>query len=213
MQQLRATESHNARVAKIRQYVSEFYYEKPNQMNNARPKRWRGGATSVALWALLTTAATLELYDEVPLEVNPPIFQDENFIDNRGASKYESAEVNKNGGPYLALAKDVLLYRLIQSLQKDPLHASTHRSDWQPEKYEPHHHNVIRSISASEDFSKDAMVKRLTHAFRGERSLSFRSLDQMYSYRPQQKWKIKKGKSLGSQMVCYFKLCAFRSPV
>ncbi|XP_053610027.1 uncharacterized protein LOC128675004 [Plodia interpunctella] len=30
--------------------------------------------------------------------------------------------------------------------------------------------------------------------------------------RPQQKWKIKKGKALGTQMVCYFKLCAFRSP-
>ncbi|KAI5639114.1 hypothetical protein NE865_08314 [Phthorimaea operculella] len=178
-------------------------------MGTCRPNKWRGGATSVALWALLATAATLELYDEVPPEANPPSYQDENFIDTGGAVKYENTETNKNGGPSLALAKDVLLYRLIQSLHKDPLHASKYRSDWQPEKYEQHHHNVIRSTHPSEDFSKDAMVKRLTHAFRGERSLGFRSLDQMYSYRPQQKWKTKKG----SQMVCYFKLCAFRSPV
>ncbi|XP_063624493.1 uncharacterized protein LOC134796329 [Cydia splendana] len=30
--------------------------------------------------------------------------------------------------------------------------------------------------------------------------------------RPQQRWKSKKGKVIGSQMVCYFKLCAFRNP-
>ncbi|XP_061715654.1 uncharacterized protein LOC133523947 [Cydia pomonella] len=32
------------------------------------------------------------------------------------------------------------------------------------------------------------------------------------SGRPQQRWKSKKGKVIGSQMVCYFKLCAFRNP-
>ncbi|XP_063536169.1 uncharacterized protein LOC134745954 [Cydia strobilella] len=30
--------------------------------------------------------------------------------------------------------------------------------------------------------------------------------------RSQQRWKSKKGKVIGSQMVCYFKLCAFRNP-
>ncbi|XP_049873434.1 uncharacterized protein LOC126371981 [Pectinophora gossypiella] len=189
------------------------------------------GLVGVVAWALVvtitTTTTALELYDELPGDGDPVAYPDDNSLD--------TGPVAPRSSPELALAKDVLLYKLIKALQgRQSL--TTFRSDWpsefQPtepeeptrltelEKRQPREHARRREptrpreprhvhLTALRD--KDGVVKRLTNVLRGSgTNIGFKGMDY---YRPQQKWKIKKGKALGSQMVCYFKLCAFRSPM
>ncbi|XP_060803407.1 uncharacterized protein LOC132902436 [Amyelois transitella] len=87
------------------------------------------------------------------------------------------------------IVEDVMLSRILDAISRDQLTTKLKSNYPEPRMLE-------------QQFTPDmkAVFKRFPAALRSQ------------PIRPQQKWKIKKGKALGSQMVCYFKLCAFRSP-
>ncbi|KAL0883483.1 hypothetical protein ABMA27_016851 [Loxostege sticticalis] len=155
---------------------------------------WRAmvGALLVAL------GASLELYDTLPA-TDDLLYQD----------------LDKDTGPSdkmpLPRVNDVVMRKLFKALQMQRLGAV--RIPNRPHPQYPHPlplEEVDQQVDHAPDSKlfKSSVFKRLAEVF-GSSNPAQRALD---AARLQQKWKIKKGKSLGSQMVCYFKLCAFRSP-
>ncbi|XP_073955805.1 uncharacterized protein [Choristoneura fumiferana] len=75
---------------------------------------------------------------------------------------------------------------------------------------------IYRLIKSQLREEIQATERRASHDFREMDFLDANSLAKRIPPanrpRPQQRWKTKKGRGMGPQMVCYFKLCAFRNP-
>ncbi|KAL4707969.1 hypothetical protein ACJJTC_010585 [Scirpophaga incertulas] len=157
-----------------------------------------GRAWCRALLSLLLVAlgAALEQYDELPA-LDDVVFEDDNDIDT-------GPPIAEKPLP-LHLTKDVMLYRILKALQlQDAPRYQPASSANGPQYDENERRKGIESYAA-----KASVFKRFSGVY-GSMNLAYRTPASVR--RPQQKWKIKKGKVIGSQMVCYFKLCAFRSP-
>ncbi|CAG5038309.1 unnamed protein product [Parnassius apollo] len=161
------------------------------------------------IWAALVVVGnTLESYDDQP----PPSFDDQVIYQEYSdldtvplAVDQKIGNAMKRGYNTLREPDEntaVLLYKIIQG--------SRLRDEFPGQYYRP--------ISESVDYvelspktpetvdTKMMVTKRLTNVNkRREANNAYKSNSR---YRPQQKWKAKKG----SQMICYFKLCTFRSP-
>ncbi|XP_031765972.1 uncharacterized protein LOC116413098 [Galleria mellonella] len=159
-----------------------------------------GVGYSAVMVLLVALGAAVEVYDEpTPGDVDIDMaYQEDNDIDT-------GPIVEKLHDRPLISAKDVLMYQLLRELQgRDARSRLLYRTNWHKDKNAVSQgRNVPISLS-----NKDPVHKRLTSIL-GRFSEENKNPE---STRPQQKWKIKKGKAIGSQMVCYFKLCAFRSP-
>ncbi|CAK1579894.1 unnamed protein product [Parnassius mnemosyne] len=160
------------------------------------------------IWtALVVVGNTLEVYDDqAPRSLDDQVMYQEysdldtgplaadQKIGNAMIRGYTLREPEENGA--------VLLYKIMQG--------SRLRDEFPGQYY--------RSIPESVDYielspktpgtvdTKMTVTKRLTDVIKQrETKNAYKSNNR---YRPQQKWKTKKG----SQMICYFKLCTFRSP-
>ncbi|KAM3962690.1 uncharacterized protein ACR2FA_003320 [Aphomia sociella] len=162
----------------------------------------RGGVGYSAVVVLLVAlGAAVEVYDEPsPAELDMDVaYQEDNDIDT-------GPTIERLRERQLPSMNDVLLYRLVKELQaRDARARLLYRTNGREVENAVNH--AQRTVYSPINI-KDSIHKRLSGT-----ALSFRGNNKTpESIRPQQKWKIKKGKAIGSQMVCYFKLCAFRSP-
>ncbi|XP_063825886.1 uncharacterized protein LOC135075371 [Ostrinia nubilalis] len=142
----------------------------------------------VGAW-LVALGASLELYDQLPAD--EVYYQDENDIDT-GPS-----------GNSLPSISDVMMRRLLKAWPMQRFADVTNGVHSIPMEGGPGGLEHPQLAFTEPKAFKASVYKRLSEVYRAPAS---------GLARPQQKWKIKKGKALGSQMVCYFKLCAFRSP-
>ncbi|XP_012545190.1 uncharacterized protein LOC105841516 [Bombyx mori] len=142
---------------------------------------------STALWLLLAMRAGAQVYDEgILTDVDSVNLLDENYIDT-GHTAFKGEDP----------VKELLMYKMLQTLATsgtDRPDVRT-RSNWSV---------LDLKLNPTSSESEERVSKRREKNEKGRKT---------YPARPQPKWKIKKGKVVGSQMVCYFKLCAFRPPV
>ncbi|KAJ0176859.1 hypothetical protein K1T71_008038 [Dendrolimus kikuchii] len=146
-----------------------------------------------ALCVLLLTVEAVEFYDDIPPGFESDvIYQDESYPDIGPLGPFTNPR-------YEDPLKDLMLYKLLKNMRDNEVPYTT--TFYMP-KYTFEDKNLPRG-----DIMKEP-VKRLTHAPKTVANVPKITKPVVV---PQLKWK-KKVKTVGSHIVCYFKLCGIRAP-